>query len=175
MKTSTRPIRSRLDQAVPDIARVTRLRAVPSSNDASVVTRSALGEEAWPWHMVPPARPLSAEANEATSSAVPGAELYHEAHRRRAQFFGGLIAAGMGAIFAAALKVGRWYRQSRQASATYAALHQLDDRSLRDLGFTRDEIRSVAAEMAWQTEHSRRLARPTFPARPSLFELFLKQ
>ncbi len=179
MKTSTRLSGPAPDQAAADIfsgsARVMRLRTEAPSNDASLATRAGLGEETWPWHLVPPVRPHSATASEATSSAWPSYELYHDARRRRGRFVGDLIAAATRAIFAAALKFGDWYRQSRRAHATYTALHQLDDRSLRDLGFTRDEIRSVAAEMAWQTDHSRRLARPTFPAHPSLFELLFKR
>lgn len=38
------------------------------------------------------------------------------------------------------------YRQSRQTHATYRALSRLDARALRDIGFDRSEIRSVAAE-----------------------------
>jgi uncharacterized protein YjiS (DUF1127 family) len=167
------------DQAVvdivPDIARVMRLRTEAPSNDASLATKAGLGEETWPWHLVPLVRSRSATTSEATSYAWPSYELYHDARRRRARFLGGLIGAAIRALFAAALKLGEWYRRSRRAHATYTALRELDDRSLRDLGFTRDEIRSVAAEMAWQTDHSRRLARPTFPAHPSLFELLFKQ
>lgn len=51
-------------------------------------------------------------------------------------------------------------RQRRQARAIYNALQQLDDRTLHDLGFYRDEIASVAAETTGQAEHTRIRVRP---------------
>ena len=46
-------------------------------------------------------------------------------------------------------------RQRRQARDIYDALRQLDDRTLRDLGFDRSEIMSVAAEVTGKAEYSR--------------------
>jgi uncharacterized protein YjiS (DUF1127 family) len=43
--------------------------------------------------------------------------------------------------------VAAWQRQ-QQARATYRALRMLDPRTLRDLGFHRSELMSVAAEVA---------------------------
>ena len=40
------------------------------------------------------------------------------------------------------------HRQRRRARDTYDALRNLDDRMLRDLGFDRSEITSVAAEVS---------------------------
>jgi hypothetical protein len=37
----------------------------------------------------------------------------------------------------------------------YDALQQLDDHTLRDLGFDRNEIRSVAAEVTGEAEYTR--------------------
>ena len=47
------------------------------------------------------------------------------------------------------------HRQRRQARATYDALRHLDDRMLRDLGFDRSEITSVAAEVAGTAARTR--------------------
>jgi len=44
-----------------------------------------------------------------------------------------------------------WHRR-RQRQATAQTLHSLDDRTLRDLGFHRSEIGSVAAEIGGQAK-----------------------
>lgn len=164
MKTSTRLTAPALEQPAPGAtratARVTRLRTRPSGNDASLATRPGLGEEAWPWHMVPPIRSEDGDTSEAAASAWPlSQELYQDAQRRRAGLLGDLIASAIRAVLAAVLGTHRRYRQFRDERATYEALHRLDDRSLRDLGFARDEIRSVAAEITGRTERSRRIVR----------------
>jgi uncharacterized protein YjiS (DUF1127 family) len=52
---------------------------------------------------------------------------------------------------------GLWerYRRRHQSRSIYHALQALDDRTLRDLGFHRCEIGSVAAEAAGEAEHTR--------------------
>ena len=50
------------------------------------------------------------------------------------------------------------YRQHRRAMETRAALAQLDDRVLHDLGFDRSEIASIAAEATGTAEFTRSLA-----------------
>jgi uncharacterized protein YjiS (DUF1127 family) len=44
------------------------------------------------------------------------------------------------------------YQQHRKASDIYDALRQLDDSTLRDLGFDRSELRSIAVEAAAQAD-----------------------
>ena len=56
------------------------------------------------------------------------------------------------------------YRKMRKAKAAYDALAQLDDRMLRDLGFHRDELASVAAEFSGQAQRTR--VRTQFPHGP---------
>ena len=75
------------------------------------------------------------------------------------------IAATGAAILAAARGLLDWARyvkmrheQRREARATYEALRHLDDRALRDLGFDRLEIASVAAEASGDVERTRCLA-----------------
>lgn len=71
--------------------------------------------------------------------------------RRPAESFGRI---GRRTLSAAALqaitdRLGRWAEQSRQRArtrATWMALRELDARTLRDLGFDRSEILSVAIE-----------------------------
>jgi len=54
----------------------------------------------------------------------------------------------------AAEAIARWQRY-RRARSVREALAGLDDRMLRDLGFHRDEIGSVAAEYAGAAESTR--------------------
>jgi len=174
MKPSIRNA-SLFEQPEPEAGRkpalVTRLRTAAPGTDAGPGAASALGGEAWPWHMVTPTRPLDTDANDAASSAWPTRRLYREAQRRRAIWLGDWLTAAIRAVRARARRLRAGYRRFRQAQETYRTLRQLDDRMLRDLGFTRDEIRSVAAEMASQAAPTRRLARSTLAARPSLFGL----
>jgi len=72
-------------------------------------------------------------------------------YRRPAESFGRI---GRRTLTAAALQIitdrlSRWAEQSRQRArtrATWLALRELDARTLRDLGFDRSEILSVAIE-----------------------------
>ena len=48
-----------------------------------------------------------------------------------------------------------WWKRRQRASATYAALSELDARTLRDLGFDRSELSSVAAEIAGDVHSTR--------------------
>ena len=50
--------------------------------------------------------------------------------------------------------VDKW-KQRQHAAATYCALQRLDSRTLRDLGFHRSEIQSLAAEVAGYTNFTR--------------------
>jgi len=65
------------------------------------------------------------------------------------------FASVAGAIVAAATRIqGEWTRR-QQDRATRDALRRLDDHTLRDLGFDRSEIGSVAAEIASRADRTR--------------------
>jgi len=159
-------------------APVIRLRTDPSGKDAGRADARVYRDEAWPWDRcsIPSGRAADSKPSDLDASTWPlSYELYQKAQRRRMVFVGDLVAGAIRSLSAAIAKAYARYRQMRAARETYDALRQLDDRALNDLGFSRDEIRSVAAEMSGQAEHSRRLARPTFPTRPSLFELLSRR
>jgi uncharacterized protein YjiS (DUF1127 family) len=73
---------------------------------------------------------------------------------KRASWVGGGIAWATRVLVlvrAAAARMARW----RMASASTASLSALDDHTLRDLGFHRSEIHSIAAEIAGTAERTR--------------------
>ena len=82
-----------------------------------------------------------------------------EVHRAaRAHRFSMLVWLSMAAAQAAGAFLRRLYaahQQRREASAIRQSLQQLDDHTLRDLGLSRDEISSVAAEATGIAECTR--------------------
>ena len=73
-------------------------------------------------------------------------EMHRAARTWRAALLADFAAAAIQAAVAIARRAYARYRQRTLASATYDALSGLDDRALRDLGFDRSELSSVAAE-----------------------------
>jgi uncharacterized protein YjiS (DUF1127 family) len=65
-----------------------------------------------------------------------------------------LAAALRGAAALVRRTVARW-KQRQLERATYETLQGLDTRTLRDLGFHRSELMSVAAEVAGTAEFTR--------------------
>lgn len=89
-------------------------------------------------------------------AARPASYELHQAMRTRRSFtLGEAIVAAIRAAGVIARRAYARYRQRRQAGAFYDALRQLDDHTLRDLGFDRSEIRSVVAEVTGAAEHTR--------------------
>jgi uncharacterized protein YjiS (DUF1127 family) len=91
----------------------------------------------------------------AASSAARSHELQRAARLDRAFTLAEILAGMVWAVGAFARRAYVRYRQRREASALRDALRQLDDRMLRDLGFDRSEISSVAAEFTRAAESTR--------------------
>lgn len=82
-------------------------------------------------------------------------ELYHDARAHRSSVLGEIIRGAIRAAGAIARRAYARHRQRRQARAICNTLRQLDDHTLRDIGFDRSEITSVAAEMTGAAECTR--------------------
>ena len=85
---------------------------------------------------------------EADVEPISTYELHQAARAHRAGLVGNVAAAAVRAAVAFVRRAYDRYRQHREASAVGAALRELDDRTLHDLGFDRSEIGSVAMEAA---------------------------
>lgn len=109
-------------------------------------------------------RPRAAEA--VSTDWPTGSELYAAARSRRAFVLGEILAAMVDAVAEAARRwIGR-YGEHRRAVAARAALAELDDRTLHDIGLDRSEIGSVTAEWIGDAERSRlQLTAPKAPGR----------
>ena len=125
---------------------------------------SADNDAAWddaaiPAHDVEPwARHASAAngfGDVAAAARSASYERYLAARGLRAFVVGELIAAAIRAVRAIARQAYARYQQRRVARTTYQALDELDDHALRDLGFARSELASVAAEAAGEAESTR--------------------
>jgi len=85
--------------------------------------------------------------------------LMQTARARRADVIGRLLHEGARRVRDAVVHAWLAYRRRRHTRAIYSALSDLDDRTLRDLGFHRSEIWSVAAETTGEAEQTRVIAR----------------
>ena len=68
---------------------------------------------------------------------------------------GEIVAAAIDAVRAFVIEAQARRLRYRRARDVYDALRELDDRALRDLGFDRSELTSVAAEVAGEAECTR--------------------
>jgi len=93
--------------------------------------------------------------------------MHHTVRAHHSFTLGTIIIAVIQAAGAIARRAHARHRQRRQAMATHHALRQFDDRMLRDLGFDRSEIRSVAAEVTGEAEYTRVRALLTSHSLPS--------
>jgi len=82
-------------------------------------------------------------------------ELFQAARARRAAVMASLLLAAARTFRESIRSLWERYQRRHQSRSIYRALHALDDRTLRDLGFHRSEIGSVAAEAAGEAEHTR--------------------
>ena len=140
------------------VAPVVRVRSEPAGNDATVAEAPVLRDEIEAW-----ARHAGASNgfgdDGRTGLPYPGwrgiYELYLQARATRSTALGDMIAAALDAVVTTVRRTYARYQHYRAARATYDELNGLDDRALRDLGMTRDEIQSFAAETTGRAEPTR--------------------
>lgn len=114
-------------------------------------------------HIVPPElrnRVAAANGDIAATDAptfgwLSSHELYRAAHVRRGVILGRLVLAALQSARDLTCNALARYRRRRQMRAIYDTLQGLDDSTLRDLGFHRSEIMSVAAEAVEEAERTR--------------------
>ena len=98
-------------------------------------------------------------ANGFGGDAVPRGPLYYplllQARAHRSAFLGALIATALAKVAAGVRDARAAFRRRREARVMRKGLHELDDRTLRDIGFTRSEIESVIAEATGGAEWTR--------------------
>ncbi len=82
-------------------------------------------------------------------------ELYHAARAHRSYQLGEIVKATLQAAGEFGRRLVTEWKRRRCAQATYAALRSLDPHILRDLGFHRSELLSVAAEVAGVADSTR--------------------
>lgn len=134
----------------------------PAGNDANCDPDAAADIDAWM------RQAAAANGFGDVAAAPPSSPALRQAARaHRSWLLGSLIVTAFAALAATARRALERYRMHRHAQATCDALQYLDDRALHDLGFTRDEIRSVASELSGETEASRVRAMCTWYGSPT--------
>ncbi|TMH65261.1 MAG: DUF1127 domain-containing protein [Betaproteobacteria bacterium] len=84
-----------------------------------------------------------------------GREMYQVIRARRSFTLRKIIFAAIQAAREIVRRAHARHRQRQEAKAVHDTLWDLDDRTLRDLGFDRSEITSVAAEVTGAAERTR--------------------
>jgi len=116
-----------------------------AGNDPACEDESAERHELERWWMQAAAASGFGDADVGPISTY---EVHKAARAHRAALVGDIAAATARTAVAFVRRAYERYRQHREASAVGAALRELDDRTLHDLGFDRSEIGSVAMEAA---------------------------
>ena len=134
------------------------LRHGPAGNDAACEDPAISKDDSEPWarHALAANGFGDVGITDTAPSARPASyDMYHAVRAHRSLALGQIIIAAIKAVEAFARRALARHKQRRQARVAYDALHQLDDRTLRDLGFDRSEIMSLAAEVTGEAECTR--------------------
>ena len=157
-RLNTQPATEEATRAANVVAPVIRVRSAFAGNDATVAEAPAHRDEieAWAWHASAANGFGDPRLTDTPYPTWPSTyEVYREARVERAAALRRMIAAVVETVRAAAIRAYERYRQYRATRITCDELSALDDRALRDLGMSRDEIQSFAAETAGLAEQTR--------------------
>jgi uncharacterized protein YjiS (DUF1127 family) len=125
-----------------------------AGNDPLVTHPEALATGPWALHALA-ANGFGDGAYPSALSELSSYELMRAARARRARVLGEMLSGALRTVASAARKLYASYRQQRAAATLYGELTELDDHALKDLGFDRSELRSVAAEVTGAVERTR--------------------
>lgn len=158
------PGRGRVHGGIPIVI----VRYELARNNATCEDPEFRGDCDSPWLQPAPADEgaFAAAANDPKDPA-PSYALHRSTLARRSLVVGAMIIEAVREIAVTARRAWARYRKRRDARDIREALRQLDDHTLRDLGFDRTEISSVAAEMTGIAEPTRVRTLPVSRATPA--------
>jgi len=131
-------------------------RFTAASNDIAYATDRAAELDGWARRAATANGFGDARADAQVMPQGPDAyQLTLEARSERSASLAAILATLAAAVASAVRRLHASWSMARSARATYRALRQLDVRTLHDLGLDRSEMRSVAAEIAGESDRTR--------------------
>ena len=131
-------------------------RFTAASNDGAYATDRAAELDGWARRAATANGFGDARADAQVMPQGPDAyQLTLEARSERSASLAAILATLAAAVASAVRRLHASWSMARSARATYRALRQLDVRTLHDLGLDRSEMRSVAAEIAGESDRTR--------------------
>ena len=131
-------------------------RFTAASNDGAYATDRAAELDGWARRAATANGFGDARADAQVMPQGPDAyRLTLEARSERSASLAAILATLAAAVALAVRRLHASWSMARSARATYRALRQLDVRTLHDLGLDRSEMRSVAAEIAGESDRTR--------------------
>ena len=136
----------------------TLVRFTAASNDAAYVTAGDRAAELDGWARRAASANGFGDARTDAQSMPQGPDAHRlaiEARATRSASLAVILGMLIAAVSAAAHRFHSSWSRARSARATYRALRELDTRTLHDLGLDRSEMRSMAAEIAGESDRTR--------------------
>ena len=131
-------------------------RFTAASNDGAYATDRAAELDGWARRAATANGFGDARADAQVMPQGPDAyRLTLEARSERSASLAAIVATLAAAVASAVRRLHASWSMARSARATYRALRQLDARTLHDLGLDRSEMRSLAAEIAGESDRTR--------------------